>query len=116
MRRPACVVRLRPSSPSSPSSLPCRSIGTEHEKLGYNRADGRRLTYEQIAGLLLGIQERFGWDPIMEGDNIIGLTQVGAAMQDKLASERVMHAWAALLKPDNQGQSWQHAVLERFMA
>ena len=117
-------------------------IGTEHEKLGYNVADKRRLTYEQvgaapalrpagarprgmgcsrrwtgaccwlplagqaeraswragaagcrrcavpctaacprliappqIATLLRAIQERFGWEPIIEDGNIIGLTQ-----------------------------------------
>lgn len=34
------------------------------------------MTYEQIAGLLNGIAERFDWEKIMEGDNIIGLQQV----------------------------------------
>jgi glutamate--cysteine ligase len=34
------------------------------------------MKYEQIAGLLHGIAERFDWDRIMEGDNIIGLQQV----------------------------------------
>ena len=59
--------------------LPCR-IGTEHEKLGYNVADTRRLTYDQIATLLTGIQERFGWQPIIEGGNIIGLTLDGQSV------------------------------------
>ena len=34
------------------------------------------MKYEQIAELLNGIAERFDWDKIMEGDNIIGLKQV----------------------------------------
>ncbi|PRW21064.1 glutamate--cysteine chloroplastic isoform A [Chlorella sorokiniana] len=55
-------------------------IGTEHEKLGYNMADSRRLTYEQIAALLTRIQERFGWQPIIEDGNIIGLTQDGQSV------------------------------------
>lgn len=55
-------------------------IGTEHEKLGYNVADTKRLTYEQIAGLLTGIKERFGWDPIIEDGKIIGLTQAGQSV------------------------------------
>ncbi|KAI3430867.1 hypothetical protein D9Q98_009276 [Chlorella vulgaris] len=55
-------------------------IGTEHEKLGYNVADGKRLTYEQIAALLTRIQERFGWKPIIEEGKIIGLTQDGQSV------------------------------------
>jgi glutamate--cysteine ligase len=58
----------------------CHRIGTEHEKLGYNVADGRRLTYEQIAALLTRIQERFGWQPIVEEGKIIGLTQDGQSV------------------------------------
>ena len=34
------------------------------------------MRYGQIAELLNGIAERFGWDKIMEGDNVIGLKQV----------------------------------------
>lgn len=34
------------------------------------------MRYEQISELLYGVSERFGWDKIMEGDNIIGLKQV----------------------------------------
>lgn len=36
------------------------------------------MKYEQIAELLNGISERFDWDKIMEGENIIGLIQVHA--------------------------------------
>lgn len=49
----------------------CR-FGTEHEKLGYNLADNTRLGYEKIRGLLEGLCERFGWEPVMEGEYIIG--------------------------------------------
>lgn len=34
------------------------------------------MKYEQIAELLNSISERFDWEKIMEGDNIIGLKQV----------------------------------------
>lgn len=34
------------------------------------------MKYEQIAELLNGIAERFGWDKIFEGDNVIALKQV----------------------------------------
>ncbi|KAL7165352.1 hypothetical protein ACSBR2_041112 [Camellia fascicularis] len=50
-------------------------IGTEHEKIGFEFETLRPMTYEQITELLNGIAERFDWDRIMEGDNIIGLKQ-----------------------------------------
>ncbi|CAL5429881.1 unnamed protein product [Camellia sinensis] len=50
-------------------------IGTEHEKIGFEFETLRPMTYEQITVLLNGIAERFDWDRIMEGDNIIGLKQ-----------------------------------------
>jgi hypothetical protein len=36
----------------------------------------RPISYGQIAELLNGIAERFYWDKIMEGDNVVGLRQV----------------------------------------
>lgn len=53
----------------------CR-IGTEHEKFGFEFGTLRPVKYEQIAELLIGISERFDWEKVMEGDNIIGLKQV----------------------------------------
>ena len=57
------------------SVLLCR-IGTEHEKFGFQISTLRPMTYEEISALLNGIAERFEWDKVMEGDNVIGLTQV----------------------------------------
>jgi glutamate--cysteine ligase len=57
-------------------------IGTEHEKFGYNLKTRAPLPYEGrpgIRGMLEGLR-RFGWDPIMEGDYIIGLKQGKAAI------------------------------------
>lgn len=51
-------------------------IGTEHEKFGFEIGSLRPMKYEQIAELLNIISERFDWDKIMEGENIIGLKQV----------------------------------------
>lgn len=53
----------------------CR-IGTEHEKFGFEIGTLRPMSYEQIAELLNSIAERFDWDKVMEGNNIIGLQQV----------------------------------------
>ncbi|MFD1745883.1 glutamate--cysteine ligase [Rhizobium helianthi] len=51
-------------------------IGTEHEKFAFFRADNSPVPYfgdRSIAALLTGMQEKLGWEPIMDGDNIIGL-------------------------------------------
>ncbi|XP_023532656.1 glutamate--cysteine ligase, chloroplastic-like isoform X1 [Cucurbita pepo subsp. pepo] len=50
-------------------------IGTEHEKFGFQIGSLRPMTYEQISGLLNGLAERFGWEKVMEGSDIIGLRQ-----------------------------------------
>ncbi|KQZ63402.1 glutamate--cysteine ligase [Rhizobium sp. Root149] len=51
-------------------------IGTEHEKFAFFRADNSPVPYfgdRSISALLKGMQEKLGWEPIMDGDNIIGL-------------------------------------------
>ncbi|KAM5572469.1 hypothetical protein ABKV19_012497 [Rosa sericea] len=50
-------------------------IGVEHERFGFDLKSLRPMQYQQIAELLNGIAERFKWEKIMEGDNIIGLKQ-----------------------------------------
>jgi glutamate--cysteine ligase len=57
-------------------------IGTEHEKFVYGLKDMRPLSYQGRPGIrvLLESMQRFGWKPILEGENIIGLTQDGAAL------------------------------------
>lgn len=57
-------------------------IGTEHEKFVYCLKTYNPLRYEGkpgIKALLEGMQQ-FGWQPIMEGENIIGLSQNGASI------------------------------------
>jgi glutamate--cysteine ligase len=56
-------------------------IGTEHEKFGYLEDSLGPLPYDgprSIKDMLEGLQKRFGWDPVLEGGNIIGLTKGGA--------------------------------------
>ena len=57
-------------------------VGTEHEKFVYGLKDYKPLPYEGRPGIraLLEGMKRFGWEPLMEGENIIGLTQNGAAL------------------------------------
>ena len=56
-------------------------IGTEHEKFGYNKQTLLPLPYDglcSIKAMLEGLRDGFGWTPVLEGDNIIGLTRNGA--------------------------------------
>ncbi|MFB9224380.1 glutamate--cysteine ligase [Paracoccus cavernae] len=56
-------------------------IGTEHEKFGYTTADYKPLPYDgdaSIKAMLEGLQQRFGWEPVLEAGHIIGLTRNGA--------------------------------------
>ncbi|XP_024368762.1 glutamate--cysteine ligase, chloroplastic isoform X2 [Physcomitrium patens] len=52
-------------------------IGTEHEKFGFQLDNLQPMTYPQIKQLLEGLADRFEWQRVMEGDNIIGLTLDG---------------------------------------
>src|SRR3984957_19149015 len=51
-------------------------VGTEHEKIPFYRADLTPVPYDGARGiraLLEGMRERLGWEPIVDGDNLIGL-------------------------------------------
>lgn len=51
-------------------------LGTEHEKFPFRPGSNAPVTYDGprgIRALLEGMQERTGWDPIMDRDAIIGL-------------------------------------------
>ncbi len=54
-------------------------VGTEHEKFAFTVDDHRPVPYEgkrSIRALLEGMHGLLGWEPIMEGDNIIGMFDV----------------------------------------
>ncbi len=56
-------------------------IGTEHEKFGYCKDSLMPLPFEgqrSIRAVLEGLRDRHGWEPVTEGDNLIGLTKDGA--------------------------------------
>ena len=56
-------------------------IGTEHEKFGYRLSDHMPLPYDgacSIRAMLEGMRDRFGWTPVIESGNIIGLEKDGA--------------------------------------
>ena len=54
-------------------------VGTEHEKFPFRIKDHSPVSYAGTRGiraLLEGMKLILGWEPIMEGDNIIGLADV----------------------------------------
>lgn len=57
-------------------------IGTEHEKFGFHTETLAPVAYDGpdgIEAMLTGLT-RFGWDPVVEGGKIIGLSQNGASV------------------------------------
>jgi len=51
-------------------------IGIEHEKFLFNSLNNKRIDYQKIKEMFTGLLE-FGWNPIFENDNIIGLNKCG---------------------------------------
>jgi glutamate--cysteine ligase len=52
-------------------------IGTEHEKFVYRTADFRAPSYDEPGGirdLLAGLAADYGWEPVIEGGNVIALS------------------------------------------
>ena len=54
-------------------------IGTEHEKFGFHQATLKPLAYDETSGVRAMLEglTRFGWEPILEGNNPIALTKNG---------------------------------------
>ncbi len=56
-------------------------IGTEHEKFGFFKDTLKPIPYDgtrSVKSVLSGLQNRYGWKPIFEAGNIIGLAMGGA--------------------------------------
>ena len=54
-------------------------VGTEHEKFAFTTGRHNPVAYDgqrSIRALLVGMQHLLGWEPIMDGPNIIGLADV----------------------------------------
>ena len=51
-------------------------IGIEHEKFLFNNKDNKRINYLKIKEMFSALLE-FGWNPILEKENIIGLNKGG---------------------------------------
>jgi glutamate--cysteine ligase len=58
-------------------------IGTEHEKFGFYKKSHTPVPYEGangIGALLNGIADKFGWERVYEGENVIALTKDKASI------------------------------------
>ena len=51
-------------------------IGIEHEKFLFNNKNNKRINYFKIKEMFKALLE-FGWQPIFENDNIVGLNKGG---------------------------------------
>ena len=51
-------------------------IGIEHEKFLFSNQDNKRINYSKIKKMFAALLE-FGWNPILEKDNIVGLNKGG---------------------------------------
>ncbi|MDA7577388.1 glutamate-cysteine ligase family protein, partial [Candidatus Pelagibacter sp.] len=71
-------------------------IGIEHEKFLFNNQDNRRINYSKIKNMFTALLE-FGWNPILEKNNIIGLNKGGKNItlepgnQIELSGEKLNH-------------------------
>ncbi|MGV2125205.1 glutamate--cysteine ligase [Agrobacterium vitis] len=96
-------------------------IGTEHEKFGFFTADLSPVPYfgeASISALLKGMQARLGWEPIIDGGNIIGLA--GGSGQGAISIEpggQFELSGAALeTLHETAGETLQHLEILREVA
>ncbi len=71
-------------------------IGIEHEKFLFNNRDNKRINYSKIKEMFKALLE-FGWNPILEKENVIGLNKCGKNItlepgnQIELSGEKLNH-------------------------
>ena len=71
-------------------------IGIEHEKFLFNNKDNKRVNYSKIKEMFTALLE-FGWNPVLEKENIIGLNKGGKNItlepgnQIELSGEKLNH-------------------------
>jgi len=75
-------------------------IGIEHEKFLFNNKDNKRVNYSKIKEMFAALLE-FGWNPILEKENIIGLNKGGKNItlepgnQIELSGDKLNHVHEA---------------------
>ena len=71
-------------------------IGIEHEKFLFNKQNNKRIDYVKIKEMFSALLE-FGWNPILEKGNIIGLNKGGKNItlepgnQIELSGDKLTH-------------------------
>ena len=75
-------------------------IGIEHEKFFFNNHDNKRIDYSKVKEMFSALLE-FGWNPILEKENIIGLNKGGKNItlepgnQIELSGDKLNHVHEA---------------------
>ena len=75
-------------------------IGIEHEKFLFNNHDNKRIDYSKVKEMFSALLE-FGWNPILEKENIIGLIKGGKNItlepgnQIELSGDKLNHVHEA---------------------
>ena len=75
-------------------------IGIEHEKFLFNNHDNKRIDYSKVKEMFSALLE-FGWNPILEKENIIGLNKEGKNItlepgnQIELSGDKLNHVHEA---------------------
>ena len=81
-------------------------IGIEHEKFLFNNSNNKRLDYPKIKEMFAALLE-FGWNPIYEKGNIIGLNKgsknitLEPGNQIELSGEKLNHIHEACAESQN---------------
>ncbi len=81
-------------------------IGIEHEKFLFNTEDNKRIDYPKVKEMFAALTE-FGWNPIFEKDNIIGLNKGGKNItlepgnQIELSGDKLNHMHEACAESQN---------------
>ena len=57
-------------------------IGVENEKFIFDTKTQKRSTYIQISNILKFLQSNFGWEKVIEGNNLIGLKLNGKQVNE----------------------------------
>ncbi len=81
-------------------------IGIEHEKFLFNKKNNTRINYSKIKEMFTALLE-FGWNPVLEKGNIIGLTNKNKNIslepgnQIELSGEKLNHIHEACAESQN---------------